>query len=158
LTPANGDIGKPRNMAQGARGSGPLIRASMRFRSFALLAGAAAFIVQLFLAPLHLAVAAPSSTSSTSLAELMALTGQHNVLCGDAADHQPDNPVHGGADCPGLCCQLGHHGLAAFLPPQPACLCAVIRQSSEIGPPHAISLRARTHSPNAQPRGPPVTL
>ncbi|MFI5012658.1 MAG: hypothetical protein ACHQAY_09940 [Hyphomicrobiales bacterium] len=141
-------------MARGAKTGEGWISASRRSRAFALLAGAAALILQLFLAPLHPAGAAPSSTS---LAELAALTGQHSVLCADGAGHQPDNPLHGDAECPGLCCQLGH-GLAAFLPPAPSVFAVLVGESAEIALPRAASASSPAHAPNAQPRGPPQTV
>ena len=141
-------------MAQGAKKGGQRIRASMRGRSLALLAAVASLVVQLFLAPLHLALPAQSSAK---LAELAALTGQHSVLCDEAADHQPGNPSHGDADCPGLCCQLGH-GLHALLSPPLSRFGVALGGSIEIRPSGTIFLRSGTHSSSAQPRGPPVTV
>jgi hypothetical protein len=140
-------------MAQAAKIGGRPIRASMRCRSLVLLAGIAALIAQLFLAPLHVAAAAPSSAS---LAELSALTGQRNVLCADL-EHQPGAPAHGDADCPDLCCQLGH-GVAAFLPPSPIPLAVVVGRFTDLKPPLTIAPCAAAHWPSAQPRGPPIAV
>jgi hypothetical protein len=140
-------------MARGARSGVRRGRGSRPRQALALLAGALALILQLLLAPTHLATAAPADTT---LAELTALTGQHGVLCAFAEDQRPDGPVHGDADCPGLCCQLGH-GLAAFLPPP-------VPPSVMVGRSVAIALPAMPAPPpaarpqSAQPRGPPIPV
>ena len=134
--------------------------ASRRERGFALLIGAAALILQLLLSPLHASFLHASSYSAQSatrlgaLAELAALTGEQNVLCGDATGGQPGDPAHDNADCLGLCCQLGH-GLALFLPPPVFSAAVPSRIAITLVAQRTISLAASTHAPNAQPRGPP---
>jgi hypothetical protein len=134
---------------------------SRRERSFALLIGAAALIIQLFLSPPHAPFVRAASDSRqsaalTALADLAALTGEHNVLCADAGDGQPVDPAHDKADCPGLCCHLSH-GLAFFLPP-PAFSPAIPSGISVTSfARRAVSLTASAHAPNAQPRGPPLS-
>ncbi|SEE93272.1 hypothetical protein SAMN05444161_7932 [Rhizobiales bacterium GAS191] len=134
-----------------------MVRGSRPRRPFVLqpsmlLAGALALILQLVLAPAHMAGAPPAADS---FAELAALTGQHAALCVADDGQQPGSPVHGDADCPGLCCQLGH-GLAAFLPP-PVLPGIVVGRSFEIHLPQAPSAPRGRSTLSAQPRGPPQT-
>jgi hypothetical protein len=130
-----------------------------RRRAFALLAGAAALILQLFLAPLHLPLLhqASASPESAALAELAALTGEHNVLCADAGDEHSGIPSHDDADCPGLCCHLGQ-GLALFLPPPPSSPAILVSRSVDIRFVQAVSLHFGAHPRSAQPRGPPSSV
>lgn len=147
-------------MTRGARSRDEVAGASRRERGFALLIGAAALIVQLFLSPLHAPFLHASSDSPQSaarlgaLAELAALTGDPNVLCAGAGAGQPGDPAHDNADCPGLCCQLGH-GLALYLPPPAFSPALPSRIAITIVAQRPISLAASAHAPNAQPRGPP---
>jgi hypothetical protein len=127
-----------------------------RERGFALLIGATALILQLLLSPLHAPFvhSAPGALRSDALAELAALTGEQNLLCGD--EDGSGNPAHHDADCPGLCCQLGH-GLALFLVPPSPSPEKLAGPSIKISRPHSSFLIAGAHSTSAQPRGPPLS-
>jgi hypothetical protein len=144
-------------MARGARSGDQVVGASRRGHSLTLFVGAAALILQLLLSPLHASFHVGAiSAQSAALAELAALTGDPNVLCADMGDRQPGDPAHDKADCPGLCCHLSH-GLVFFIPPPafspaiPSCILVAITK------PRPIFLVASSHSPNAQPRGPPLS-
>jgi hypothetical protein len=119
-------------------------------RSIALLFGALAFVLQLVLAPAHVASA---QSGDTAIAELSALTGEHLALCAGAADDQGDAPTHSTGDC-GQCCRLGPES-AASLPP-PIVIIAVIPHVGRALPLPAQSASApQTRYAAAQPRGPP---
>jgi hypothetical protein len=127
----------------------------------ALLIGAAALILQLVLSPLHASVVrapsnSPQSAALTALAQLAALSGEHNVLCADADGGPPGDPAHGTADCTGLCCHLSH-GVALFLAPPAFSPAIPSRMPVTIFGRRQISSAPSAHSPNAQPRGPPLS-
>jgi hypothetical protein len=91
------------------------------------------------------------------LAELAELTGQLHVLCADPGDPQSGNPVHGEADCSGVCCHLGH-GLVLFVPIPPASAAMALGRSVALRQPQAILAHSGAHWPSAKPRGPPLSV
>jgi hypothetical protein len=118
--------------------------------ALALLAGALALALQLVLVSAHM------TGASGVPGELAALTGAHNLLCADGADHDPGGPAHGGFDCSGLCCQLGHSAAAlpsqAYLP-----LNIILAGLAEPSLLPALPTPPEPRRARAQPRGPPPT-
>ncbi|MBV8428841.1 MAG: hypothetical protein JOZ30_16035 [Hyphomicrobiales bacterium] len=147
-------------MARGARQRNEVAGASARERGSALLIGALALILQLFLSPLHTPFQHASLDSPQeaarlgALVNLAALTGDPNVICAEADDRQPGDPTHDNGDCPGLCCHLGH-GLAFFLAPPAFSPAVPLRVAIGFVGSRPISFVTSAHAPNAQPRGPP---
>ena len=130
-------------------------RAGAGTRGLALLMGALALILQVTLAPRHVALTGPGEAA---IAELTALTGEHLVLCADMqGDHEGDGPAHPTADCSGLCCHLGH-GLTASLPSPAAAIVTLERKSVALRLPKRVATSPQPRLSSGQPRGPPTTV
>ena len=143
-------------MKRGASSRARLARASRRERGIALLIGATALLLQLILSPLG-AHFAHRAAPSAQLAELAALTGDPNVICADMNDGpQNGGPAHDKAECPGLCCHLGH-GLALFLVPPSPSPKNFAGFSVRLSRAPAAFLTASAGATIAQPRGPPLS-
>jgi hypothetical protein len=135
---------------------GSSFRGSAALRALPLLLGMAGLIVQLVLASSHLSFAAPVSNPVTELAALTGM-GEHGILCAGDADQQQGHPGHGDADCPGLCCHLGH-GLAVLLLSPPVVSAVEHRRAIEVRPRLVASPPRLARLFSAQPRGPPHTV